>query len=38
MPNVHGAWVKDINVLIEDRNHTGYSVNVELTFALEYGA
>ena len=38
LPNVHGAWVKDINVVIEDGNHTGYSVNVELTFALEYGA
>ena len=23
LANVHGAWVKDMNVLIEDRNYTG---------------
>lgn len=23
LPNVHGAWVKDMNVLIEDGNYTG---------------
>jgi flavin-binding protein dodecin len=25
---VQGAWVKDMNVLIEDGNITGYKVNV----------
>jgi len=32
---VQGAWVKDMNVLIEDGNITGYKVNVEVTFVLE---
>jgi flavin-binding protein dodecin len=32
---VEGAWVKDMNVLIEDGNITGYKVNVEVTFVLE---
>jgi dodecin len=32
---VEGAWVKDMNVLIEDGNITGYKVNVEITFMLE---
>ena len=32
---VQGAWVKDMNVLIEDGNITGYKVNVEITFELE---
>ena len=32
---VEGAWVKDMNVMIEDGNITGYKVNVEITFVLE---
>ena len=32
---VEGAWVKDMNVLIENGNITGYKVNVEITFMLE---
>jgi flavin-binding protein dodecin len=32
---VQGAWVKDMNVLIEDGNITGYKANVEITFELE---
>ena len=32
---VQGAWVKDMNVMIEDGNITGYKVNVEITFVLE---
>ena len=33
--NVEGAWVKDMNVLIEDGNITGYKVNMAITFVLE---
>ncbi len=32
---VEGAWIKDLNVLIEDNNITGYRVNMEVTFVLE---
>ena len=32
---VQGAWVKDMNVMIEDGNISGYKVNVEITFELE---
>ncbi|MGB3683196.1 MAG: dodecin family protein [Rubrobacteraceae bacterium] len=32
---VEGAWVKDMNVLIEDGNITGYKVNMAVTFLLE---
>jgi flavin-binding protein dodecin len=32
---VEGAWVKDMNVMIEDGNITGYKVNLEITFLLE---
>jgi flavin-binding protein dodecin len=32
---VQGAWVKDMNVMIEDGNITGYKVNLEVTFELE---
>jgi dodecin len=32
---VEGAWIKDMNVLIEDGNVTGYKVNIEVTFVLE---
>ena len=35
---VQGAWVKDMNVMIEDGNITGYKVNVEITFQLEDSA
>ena len=34
---VEGAWIKDMNVLIEDGNITGYKVNMEITFVLEDG-
>ncbi len=33
--NVEGAWVKDMNVMIQDGNITGYKVNLEITFVLE---
>jgi dodecin len=29
------AWVKDMNVLIEDGSIQGYSVNLEVTFVLD---
>jgi len=32
---VEGAWIKDMNVMIQDGNITGYKVNVEITFVLE---
>ena len=32
---IEGAWVKDMNVNIEDGKITGYRVNVEVTFQLE---
>ena len=32
---VEGAWIKDMNVMIEDGNITGYKVNMEITFVLE---
>jgi dodecin len=32
---VEGAWVKDMNVMIEDGKITGYKVNLEVTFVLE---
>jgi dodecin len=32
---VEGAWVKDMNVMIESGNIMGYKVNVEITFQLE---
>jgi flavin-binding protein dodecin len=32
---VEGCWVKDMNVMIENGNITGYKVNVEITFLLE---
>jgi len=35
---VEGCWVKDMNVMIEDGNITGYKVNVEITFQLENGS
>jgi flavin-binding protein dodecin len=33
--NVEGAWIKDMNVLIEDNNIVGYKVNLAITFVLE---
>jgi flavin-binding protein dodecin len=33
--NVQDAWVKDMNVLIEDGNIVGYKVNLVVTFMLE---
>jgi dodecin len=32
---VEGAWIKDMNVSIEDGNIKAYRVNVEVTFQLE---
>ena len=36
--NIEGAWVKDMNVMIEDGNIVGYKVNLAITFVLEDGA
>ena len=33
--NIQGAWVKDMNIMIEDGSITGYKVNLEVTFVLE---
>lgn len=33
--NVQGAWVKDMNVEVENGNITGYRVNLEITFILD---
>jgi hypothetical protein len=33
--NVEGAWVKDMNVLIENGTIVGYKVNLAITFVLE---
>ena len=32
---VEGAWVKDMNVLIDNGNIIGYKVNLAITFVLE---
>ena len=32
---VEGAWVKDMNVMIEEGNIKGYRVNLEITFMLD---
>jgi flavin-binding protein dodecin len=34
---VEGAWIKDMNVMIENGSVTGYKVNMEITFVLEGG-
>jgi flavin-binding protein dodecin len=34
---VEGAWIKDMNVMIENGSVTGYKVNMEITFVLEDG-
>ena len=33
--NIEGAWVKDMNVMVQDGNITGYKANLEVTFVLE---
>jgi hypothetical protein len=35
--NVEGAWIKDMNVMIENGSVTGYKVNMEVTFVLDEG-
>jgi flavin-binding protein dodecin len=35
--NVESAWVKDINVLIENNTIKAYKVNLAITFVLEEG-
>ena len=35
--NVEGTHVKDMNVLIENGNITGYKANLEIVFVLEEG-
>lgn len=35
--NVEGAWVKDMNVMIENGRITGYKVNMAITFVLDEG-
>jgi flavin-binding protein dodecin len=35
--NVESVWVKDMNVMIENGNITGYKVNLAITFVLEEG-
>ena len=35
--NVESAWVKDMNVLVEDGDITEYKVNLANTFVLEEG-
>ncbi len=32
---VEGAWVKDMNILINDGNIVGYKVNMAITFVLD---
>ncbi len=32
---VEGAWVKDMNVMIEDGNIKGYKANLAVTFVME---
>ena len=35
--NVESAWVKDMNVMIENGRITAYKVNMAITFVLEEG-
>ena len=35
--NVESAWVKDMNVMIENGRITDYKVNLAITFVLEEG-
>ena len=34
---VEGAWIKDMNVMIENGNIAAYKVNMAITFVLEEG-
>jgi flavin-binding protein dodecin len=34
---VEGAWVKDMNVLMENGGIVGYKVNLAITFVMEDG-
>ena len=36
--NVEGAWVKDMNVMIDNGNIKGYKVNLAVTFVMEDAA
>ena len=33
--NLQSAWVKDLNVMIDNGQVSGYKVNLEVTFVLE---
>ena len=33
--NLEGAWVKDMNVMINNGQISGYKVNLEITFVLD---
>jgi len=35
--NVESAWIKDMNVMIENGNIAGYKVNMAITFVVEEG-
>ena len=35
--NVESAWIKDMNVMIENGNISAYKVNMAVTFVLEEG-
>jgi len=35
--NVESAWIKDMNVMIENDRITAYKVNMAITFVLEEG-
>ena len=35
--NVESAWVKDMNVMIENGRISGYKVNIAVTFVLDEG-
>jgi dodecin len=37
LSNVGGAWIKDMNVLIENNEIAAYKVNMAVTFVLEEG-
>jgi flavin-binding protein dodecin len=34
---VQSAWIKDMNVVLEDGQVSGYQVNLAVTFVLEEG-
>jgi flavin-binding protein dodecin len=35
--NVESAWIKDMNVMVENDRITAYKVNMAITFVLEEG-